>query len=222
VVVIGGGQNALEAALRMQRAGATRVDIVVRSTVRWFAEREPYQHRGRMHGYAYRAAYPIIGFGPPPFNRLVLHPGLFAQLPEPMRQRLNERMLRPGGSPWLRQQLQGSVHFHEHATIIHVDEIGDSLRLITADGCAFHADRVVIACGFRFDLARVTFLRETVKSQIKTSQKTGWPLLSNGLCSTAPGLHFAGYPAEGRFGPLVRFIEGARFAAERCAAAIRQ
>jgi NADPH-dependent glutamate synthase beta subunit-like oxidoreductase len=222
VVVVGGGQNAMESALRASRGGAASVDVVVRSSVRWFAEREPYQERNRLQAFVYRLAYPITGFGPPPINRLVLHPEVFSLLPVAFRQQLNDRLLRSGGSPWLRRQLDEAVAFHEQAEVRRVEQAADGLRLHVGDDRMLEADLVIIACGFRFDLARMSYLDESIRARIATHRNTGWPVLSAGLRSTAPGLYFAGYPAEGQFGPIVRFIEGVRFTAERCSSAIRQ
>jgi cation diffusion facilitator CzcD-associated flavoprotein CzcO len=44
VVVVGGGQGGLEAAALARRAGA-EVELVIRSQLRWFTDREPYTPR---------------------------------------------------------------------------------------------------------------------------------------------------------------------------------
>lgn len=220
VVVVGGGQNALEAALRAHRAGAASVDVLVRSRIRWFAAHEPESERGALQARLFRLAYPIVGFGPPPMNRLVLHPHLFALMPEAFRERITRRLLRSGGSPWLRDQLEGRVRFHEGASITEATLGGASAVLRLADGRRFEADRVIIACGYRFDLSRIDALSLEVRDRIQRSPKTGWPVLTDGSRTTCPGLYFAGYPTEGRFGPLVRFVEGTRFAARLCAASL--
>jgi len=46
------------------------------------------------------------------------------------------------------------------------------------------------------------------------------PVLSAGLESSAPGLHFVGASAVGSFGPLLRFIAGAGFAARHVTKAV--
>jgi thioredoxin reductase len=220
VIVVGGGQNALEAALGAHRAGAARVDVLVRSRVKWFAAHEPNSQRGRMPPWLYRTAYPIVGFGPPPLNRLVLHPRLFARLPEAVRERLRRRMLRSGGSPWLRDQLEGHVTFHEGASIARVQARGRTVDVELADGRTMEADHLILACGYRFDLSRISALTPELRSRVEQSPRTGWPVLTDGARTTCPGLYFAGYPTEGRFGPLVRFVEGTRFAAGLCASSV--
>lgn len=221
VAIVGGGQNGMESALRAKRAGAYSVDVIVRSRVRWFADREPYHIRGRLRGNLYRLLYPIIGFGPPPLNRLVLHPELYSCLPESVRECLNSRLLRSGGSPWLREQLEGCITFREQTCITRVESSNDKLTLQLEGQGKLEVDRLVVACGYRFDINRMDVLAPILKTRVKVRPKTGWPVLSNGLSTTSEGLHFVGYPTEGQFGPMVRFIEGTRFAAERCAASVQ-
>jgi hypothetical protein len=150
---------------------------------------------------------------------MVLHPELFAMMPSATRERLNRRILRSGGSPRLRAQLEGNVRFRERTTVDAVRQRREGVELTLNSGESLEVDRVIVACGFRFDLDRLEVLDDSVKSGIRTHQKTGWPVLTNWLSSTLPGVLFAGYPAEGQFGPIVRFIEGTRFVAERCATA---
>jgi hypothetical protein len=220
VAVLGGGQNGLEAAARARRAGAESVNVILRSRARWFADREPSNSRRPIRERLYRLAYPIVGFGPPPLNRLVLHPELFARMPEAWRARVNARILRSGGSPWLRKELDSHVALLENASIMKCVPRADGLLLYLDSGQTLEVDRLIVACGFRFDIERMTVLSADLRASVMTRPKTGWPVLTGGLCTTYPGLYFVGYPTEGQFGPLARFIEGARFAAQRCEAAL--
>jgi pyruvate/2-oxoglutarate dehydrogenase complex dihydrolipoamide dehydrogenase (E3) component len=114
------------------------------------------------------------------------------------------------------------VAFHEGATITRVEprQDPDDLVLHLDNEQTLEADRVIVACGYRFDIERIHFLSAELRSCIKVRPSSGWPELTNGLRTTCPGLYFVGYPTEGKFGPLVRFVEGARFSAERCAASL--
>ena len=87
VIVVGGGQGGLESAALAARAGA-EVELIVRSRLHWFTEREPYTPRGPVRQRLYRLAYPVVGYGPPPLNRLALHPELFAPCRSALRRRL--------------------------------------------------------------------------------------------------------------------------------------
>jgi FAD-dependent urate hydroxylase len=217
VAVIGGGQNALESAGIAARAGAD-VELLVRSQVRWFADREPETPRGPIGRRAYRLAYPAVGYGPPPLNRLVLHPDLFAALPAALRVRLNRRLLRAGGSPWLRSLVEGKVRVTEGVAVRRLEH-GDPLRLYLDDGTVRDVDLVLLGTGYRFDAAKLGFLDETLVTGVRTERS--WPVLDRSFRSTDRRLFFVGYPAEFRFGPSSRFVLGAGFSARRVGAALR-
>lgn len=218
VVVVGGGQAALESAGLAARAGAN-VELVTRSPIRWFADREPDRPRSPARQRLYRLAYPAVGYGPPPLNRLVLHPDLYAHLPSQLKRRLTARLLRPGGSPWLRTLVDGHVTVTEGRTIDAVEPGPDDLRLRLSDGSARHVDDAIVATGYRCDLNRLGFLDPQLTAGLRLNG--GWPELDRHFRSSDPDLFFVGYPAEGRFGPISRFVLGARFTANRVADALR-
>jgi len=217
VIVVGGGQAGLETSGLAAQAGAT-VELVTRGQLHWFADREPHNPRGPLGRRLYRLAYPAVGYGPPPLNRLVLHPDLFARLPTRGRIALTRRLLRPGGSPWLRTLVEASVTISEHCTVDHVEHGDGALRVRLTNGAEREVDDVLIACGYRFDLDRLAFLDDEVRRSIAVQD--GWAVLDRAFRSTAPGLFFVGYAAERRFGPISRFVLGARFTATRVASAL--
>jgi lysine/ornithine N-monooxygenase len=212
VVVVGGGQGGLEAAALALRAGA-EVELVVRSHVRWFTDREPYRPRGPVRQRLYRLAYPVVGYGPPPLNRLALHPDVFALLPVRLRRRVAARILRAGGSPWVRSVVEGNVAVTEGVAVEDIRRGADGFELRLSDGSTRAADAVVVSAGFRFDLDRLGFLSPTVKAAIAV--RDGWPVLDRGFRSTDPDVLFVGFAAERRFGPIARFVSGSRFTAHR-------
>ena len=218
VLVVGGGQAGLESAGLAAQAGA-HVELVTRSHVHWFADREPDRPRGPVRQRLYRLAYPAIGYGPPPLNRLVLYPDLFAALPFGVKRRLTRRLLRPGGSPWLRPLVDGNVRITEGCTVTKVEQSDAGLVVQLTDGSQREVDDVLIACGYRFGLDRLSFLAPEVRNRIAV--RDGWPVLDRFFRSTDERVYFVGYPAEGRFGPISRFVLGTKFTATRVAAALR-
>jgi lysine/ornithine N-monooxygenase len=212
VVVVGGGQGGLEAAALARRAGA-EVELVIRSQLRWFTDREPYRPRGPLQQRIYRLAYPVVGYGPPPLNRLALNPDAFAALPSGARRSVARRILRAGGSPWVRGEIEGKVKVTEGMAVERVDRLGGRIRLELSDGSAREADAVVVSAGFRFGLDRLGFLSPTVKAAVGLHD--GWPVLDRYFRSTDPDLLFVGFAAERRFGPIARFVSGSRFTAFR-------
>lgn len=213
VLVVGAGQAGLESAGLAARAGA-QVEVVTRSDVRWFADREPHHERGALGDVLYRLAYPAVGYGPPPLNRLVLHPDLFAALPAGARRALTRRLLRAGGSPWVRSLVEGRVRLTPGVVPTSLARGGGGLRVALSDGSVREVDHVLLATGYRFDPARLGFLH------VPVAVRDGWPVLDRAFRSSDPRVLFAGYAAEGRFGPISRFVLGCPFTAPRIAAAL--
>jgi thioredoxin reductase len=220
VLVVGAGQAALETAGLAVDAGAD-VEVLARSRVNWFADREPHRHRGPLATRLYNLAYPVVGYGPPPINRLALHPGAFALLPWDLRRRLTERLLRSGGSPSVRSMVEGRVRFTEGAAVTAVTELGQSVQVQLSNGSSRTADRVLLATGYRFSLDKLYWLAPPLRARIRV-ERGCWPSLDRGFRSTDPGIFFVGYPAEGRFGPVSRFVLGAEFTAKRVRTALQK
>jgi lysine/ornithine N-monooxygenase len=218
VIVVGGGQGGLEAAALARRAGAD-VELVVRSQVRWFTDREPYKPRTPLQRRLYRVAYPVVGYGPPPLNRLALHPDAFAALPSRPRRRVARRILRAGGSPWVRGEIEGKVRITEGVSVQHLERDGERLQLALSDGSRRDADAVVVSAGFRFALDKMRFLAQDVARRIAV--RDGWPVLDRYFRSTEPNVLLVGFAAERRFGPIARFVSGSRFTARRVAEGFR-
>lgn len=218
VLVVGGGQGGLESAALAAGAGA-EVELVVRSEVRWFADREAHHPRGRLAQRLYRLAYPAVGYGPPILNRLALAPDLLAALPRDVRRRITGRALRPGGSPWIREVAEGRVKVTEGVSVEEVESKENPVRVRLTDGTRREADAVLVSTGYRFSLERLTFLSEDLRRRIRIEH--GWPVLDRYFRSTDPRVMFVGYPAEGRFGPLSRFVLGTEFTATRVARHLR-
>jgi FAD-dependent urate hydroxylase len=219
VAIVGGGQSALDAASLAVQAGV-ETELVVRSRIHWFADREPHHRRGPARALLYRLAYPVVGYGPPPLNRLALHPDLFASLPLRWRDALRRRMLRAGGSPELHRAVAGTVRLTEGAAVegVRRGELGVELQL--SDGTRRQVDHVVVAAGYRFSLDRLPFLSAGLRARIGV--EGGWPRLDRYFRSTTePSLLFAGYAAEGRFGPVARYVLGTEFTAGRVASYLR-
>ena len=67
-------------------------------------------------------------------------------------------------------------------------------------------DHLLFGSGYRVDITRYPFLTPGLTGQIRRAG--GYPLLSSGMESSVPGLHFLGAPAAWSFGPIVRFVSG--------------
>jgi hypothetical protein len=74
-------------------------------------------------------------------------------------------------------------------------------------------DHLIAATGYRVDLQRLRFLDNNLCRRVRTVGSM--PFLSTHFESSIRGLYFAGLAAAGSFGPLLRFVYGAEFAARR-------
>lgn len=211
VAVIGRGQSACEAAALLHEAGAD-VEIICRGDLVWNADPD---QRGSMRK-AVRAMLgnvliPPSQVGPFPYNWLNETPGVIRQFSQAARDRWNELNLRATAILWLRSRLK-DVAVDQGRTICTARKIGEQISL-TLDNASKCFDHVMLATGYRIDVDKMAMLDPKLREKI--ARHNGLPVLSGGFESNVPGLHFIGASAVGSFGPLLRFICGAGFAARR-------
>ena len=211
VAVIGCGQSACESAALLHEAGAN-VTIFCRETLLWNADpnrRGPLRKAARsLLGDAF---IPPSQVGPFPFNWLVEMPGIIHKLSDRSRERLDEHCLRATAALWLRSRLQ-DVPVNEGCRILDARRDGDRIAL-TLDNGTRRLDHVLLATGYRIDLEKMDILNPNLRRRI--ARRGGLPILSAEFESSVRGLYFIGSFAIASFGPLLRFIAGARFAARR-------
>jgi lysine/ornithine N-monooxygenase len=217
VAVIGAGQSALESAALLHEAGADAVVLARRPARFGFPPKEP---SGRL---AAMFPQPHSPLGPTwriyPFSHA---PALFRYLPPETRLRLVARVLGPLGAWWLRDRVVGQVPILNEHAVRHAERDGDGvlLSMSCADGqrSTLRVDHVLAATGYRVDLARLGFLGPGIRQQIRLVG--GFPELSGSFESSVRGMYFVGLPAAAAFGPLMRFVCGAPFAARRVSTAV--
>jgi thioredoxin reductase len=101
VVVIGGGQSALESAALLHEAGAD-VEVLVRSKgIQFLRGERVYANAGMLRG----VLYPPLGVGPPGLNVVMGTPSLYRILPRELSAPLAQRAIRPAAAAWLRPRL---------------------------------------------------------------------------------------------------------------------
>lgn len=210
VLVVGSGQSALESAALLHESGAM-VEVVAR------APRFHWLRGGRLRkwlGPLSRLLYPSTDVGPPGINWIVAFPDLFRQLPGALQERLARRAIRPAGAGWLVPRL-ADVRLTAGRTVVHAVATRGGLSVSLDDGSVRGADHLLLATGYRVDITRYPFLPPALLRAI--SSANGYPRLGPGLESSVPGLHFLGAPAAASFGPLMRFVSGAGYAARAVA-----
>jgi thioredoxin reductase len=207
VAVIGGGQSALESAALLSEAGAS-VEVIMRSG-RIFWLRGAVGMRERL-GPLGPAIFPWTDVGSPPFNQIVARPNLFRRLSDGVRTWIDRRTMRASVAGWVRPRLANvrTSHLREVRT---AKLNGDRVSLKLDDSTERTVDHVVLATGFKIDLARLPFLAPALLKAI--TRVNGYPQLNGVLESSVPGLHFVGAPAAWSFGSLTRFVAGTDYCA---------
>jgi cation diffusion facilitator CzcD-associated flavoprotein CzcO len=189
VLIVGGRQSAYEWAALIGEAGAERVDVV---------HRHPEPRFERVSW----------AFVEPHIESTLSTPGWWRNLPAAERDAIGRRFWEVGRltlEHWLTPRLARlPVHRHANAEVIAVDGRDDAaaVRVTLSTGINLDADRVVFACGYRPDIARVPYL-----PRISTSD--GFPDLDAAFGTSVPGLYIPGFPATRDFGPFFGFVRGA-------------
>jgi hypothetical protein len=213
VLVVGGGQSALETAALLGEAGA-RVEVLMRRP----AIRILVGGRFRPYlGPASFLAYPPEDVGPPGLNLLTVRPNVFRHFPRGLQTKMARRAIRPAGASWLVPRLTQVVVTTGVFPIVAATG-NQSVQLTLSDGSRREADHVIFGTGFRVDVARYEFLASDLIASLRLVD--GYPVLNRGFESSIPGLHFVGAPAAWSFGPLMRFVSGTWFATHGLTTAI--
>jgi cation diffusion facilitator CzcD-associated flavoprotein CzcO len=213
VVVVGGGQSALESAALLHESGAA-VEVIVRApAIRWLRYGTP------LHTWLHHEANPLrwilyppsnSNLGPPGINWICDTPELFRRLPRAVYTRVKRRATRPGGSGWLPPRLTG-VTITTSRFVASAKPMGRQIRLRLDDSTERCVDHVLLATGYHMDVSRCSLVAPDLVSSLRMAD--GYPALTPGFESSVPGLHFLGAFAVGTFGPLMSHIAGTKYAA---------
>jgi thioredoxin reductase len=223
VLVIGAGQSALETAALLNERQAKVSLLIRRSSIDWNDGPAP-----EARSLLQRTRRPASPLG----NGLrgwfcAGAPGLFYHLPERLRidmvrtygQRRGKpvEVLGPAGAWWLKERIVGrmpillghSVRGAEakgSKAVLHVNGPYGTPRHLTVD-------HVIAATGYRFNVGSLPFLSQGLISELRCVQEA--PSLSPSYESSIPGLYFTGVASAHNFGPVMRFLCGAQYAARR-------
>jgi cation diffusion facilitator CzcD-associated flavoprotein CzcO len=209
VAVVGRGQSACESAALLAEAGAA-VTLICRGDIHWLgAETSGNAHRRDLYWRLHKLLATRSGVGPFPLNWANEQPDLVRRLSGELRAWLNAKSLRPGAAGWVRPRVAG-VAIDAGRTILGARQSGAGITLRLDSGTQ-NFDHVLLATGYHVDIARLGILPSELMATIATDQ--GSPVLAGGYQSSVPGLHFVGSAAVRSYGPLLRFVWGAGYAA---------
>jgi hypothetical protein len=205
MLLVGGGQSALESAALLHEAGA-EVEVLVREDhIHWL-------HGGKYHRKLGRLAplvYAPTDVGPMGLSRMVAVPDLFRRLPRWVQEPAAYRAIRPAGAEWLIARLRDVPFRLGRQVLAAVPEQG-RLRVELSSGECRVVDHLLYGTGYRVDIGRYRFLAPELVRAIR--EVDGYPVLGAGLESSVPRLHFLGAPAAWSFGPIMRFVSGGWYA----------
>jgi hypothetical protein len=217
VAVVGLGQSALEAAALMHERGANVTVLARTSKVQWNSK-----PGGSDRTLRERWKAPQSGLGE---NRgLWVYSNLplaFHAAPGKQKVKRAYTALGPAGAWWLRPRIEERIPLLLQREVVAAREQdgGVLLSVDGPEGIEEHAvGHVLAGTGYRPDKDLLQFLDAEVRREIATvpgSFQT--PALDSSFQSSVAGLYFVGYMAGMSFGPVMRFVYGAEFAARRVA-----
>ncbi|WP_328325244.1 NAD(P)-binding domain-containing protein [Kribbella sp. NBC_00382] len=214
VLVVGGGQSALESAALLHENGA-EVDVVARAdNLNWLHGGVWQRRLGRLKPLFYAPT----DVGPLGISRIVAAPGLFTSLPRAVQEPMAHRAIRPAGAAWLIPRLV-EVPIRVGVSVTKATRKGSRVEVELSDGDRREVDHLMFGTGYRVDISRYPFLPPALAARIRSVD--GYPVLGRGMESSVPGLHFLGAPAARSFGPLMRFVAGGWYGAESLTRAVR-
>ena len=197
VLIVGGRQSAYEWAALIGEHGAQQVDIVHRHEV------------PRFERVSWRFADEYV-------ERTVASPGWWRSLPASEQQAIARKFWEVGRLTlewWLRPRLQGERFRRRPGTSVvtaSTDGAG-AARVQLSDGTELAVDRIVLATGYKADLARVPYLTE-VLPLVATAD--GFPRLDDAFQTSLSGLFMPGFTGTRDFGPFFGFTKGCPAAAD--------
>lgn len=204
VVVLGGGASATDIAVLLQE-GRAKVRLVARkATLELNSPPSP------------RLLRPMTGLGPSWQSWFFENCAtVFRHLPERSRLKWVQTFLGPAGC-WFIAHPIARVPQLLGSTPVGSKVVGNRIRVELANDQGhqtIEADHVIAATGYRPRLERLPFIRPSLCASIRSAANT--PVLSPHFESSVAGLYFVGPIAANSFGPLMRFVCGAKYAAPR-------
>jgi len=216
LLVLGAGSSSVDSAVLASEAGA-EVSLLARApTIEYHTMPDP-----DAVSWLKAITHPSSGIGPGWRSFMCSNaPRLFRRMPAPLRLRATRRHLGPAPGWFMRGKLTAETYLSQ--TVESVQAYGDRV-LVTARGddgrvVQIVTDHVLSGTGYRPDLRRLPFLESGLREEIAQLEHT--PHLTDHFETSVPGLYATGPLAANAFGPLMRFMVGAEYAAPRMAAHI--
>jgi thioredoxin reductase len=220
VAVVGRGASAIDLAWELHEQGAS-VRVVARSPDIDF-NKVPDAYEESLIGKLHR---PASGIGRGWKSLFCAQaPLLFYRLPEALRLRAIASHMHPAGGWFMREKVEQNIPLLLGRKIRSADAHNGQVSLKLSDRNGHEevvvCDHVIAATGYEPDLRKVPFIHPALVAKI--SPRENVTLLSDNFETSQKGLFAVGLTAMHNFGPLMRFMVGAEFAAPRVASALER
>ena len=205
VLIIGGRQSAFEWAALLNEQGAASVALSYRHSTPAFTQSD------------WTWIQPLI-------DGMVENPGWYRRLSPAEKQQVDQRQWGEGRlklEPWLGPRLESDrIRLFPETTVVSArEEPGGSLEVRLSDGTELSIDQVILATGYKVNVARFPLLaRGNLLPRLEVSN--GYPVLDEQLQSSVPGLFFTSMCALQDFGPFFGFTVAVRTSAKLIGAAL--
>lgn len=213
ITVMGGGASAIDCGGLLADIGEDVSVMTRRDSIEFHA---PPGHRS----WKNRLRSPNTGIGSG-WRLRIFHdqPLAFHVLPTSIRHKQAAALLGPSTGWFMKDSIVGKVPLLTGLTPRHAEVRHGKLHIEATN--QFNAiktivtDHLVSATGYKIDLRKLDFLPDTLRAQIRQVNHT--PALSTHFETSVSGLYVVGPASLHSFGPLVRFVHGARYTARRIA-----
>ena len=213
VLILGAGASAVNAAVMAQEDNVDAALVARANAIQFHTAPDP-----DAVSWLKTFTHPPSGIGPGWRSFLCSNaPRLFRRMPDAFRLRATRRHLGPESGWFMQGKLRAQQYLGHEIEGARAE--GSRIALITrkeGQRAEIVADHIIAATGFRPDLRRLAFMDGALREQIAHLEQT--PRLSNRFETSVPGLYVLGVLAANTFGPLMRFMVGAEYAAPRVAA----
>jgi FAD-dependent urate hydroxylase len=210
VCVIGAGQSALETAALLHENGAQVRVLVRRAQVDWNTPSKPRSLLARIVAPDAGVASGWKSFAVSELPRVFRW-----YFPPERRHRFVAHSYGPGGSWWLRERVEGRIAVLLRSQVLSAEagERGVRLQVQGPAGTdVIDTQHVVAATGFRIDIDRLEYLEPSLARSI-AREAAGIPALDCRFETSVPGLFIVGVASAPVFGPIMRFMYGAKHVA---------
>jgi thioredoxin reductase len=207
VTIIGAGQSTLETAALLHEAG-TRVRILVRgSRVEWNSTSRPRSLLARILA-------PDAGIGAGWKSWAISElPRVFRwYFPADKRHRFVAHAYGPSGAWWLRDRVDRRIELHPNCVVETATAQNGNVR-VGARGpqgqIEFVTDHIIAGTGFKVDIEKFDYLDAGLRQSI-ARENAGIPSLGSHFETSVQGLFIVGVATAPVFGPIMRFMYGAK------------